>query len=167
MESPKDLKKALDAWQQRRASVEEVRSLAADLGNQHYAAGIPTLLQLLSHEDDIVRYNAANSLAFEFRHMTAAEKLMSMLAHDQDDDCRRVGAAALGNLFQNSKNPRVLTSLAEAALKDADEYVRSSAYKALQIVNGVSRDEHLELLRSENLAVDATRVCSIMGEISR
>jgi hypothetical protein len=74
-----------------------------------------------------------------------------MLAQDSDAGCRRVAAGGIGNLFQDTKERGVLDALANAALNDADEYVRASAYKALQIVSGVSRDEHLCLLRSQDL----------------
>ena len=124
-------------------------------------------MQLLGHEDEIVRYNAANSLAFEFHYVPASQELLTMLARDGDADCRRVAAAALGNLLQNKNEPRILAALAESALTDPDEYVRSSAYKALQIVHGVSRDEHLRLLRQERLAVDSSRVFAILGQAKR
>jgi HEAT repeat protein len=88
------LEQVLENWRQGRALLEEVRSLAADLGNEHYAAGVPDLIQLLEHDDEIVRYNAANSLAFEFHYEPSAGRLLAMLASDPDDDCRRVAAGA-------------------------------------------------------------------------
>ena len=161
------LEQALESWRQGRASLEQVRSLAADLGNQHFAPGIPGLIQLLEHKDEIVRYNAVNSLAFEFHHKPVADQLLAMLTRDPDDDCRRVAAAALGSLFQNSRDRRILAALGQVTLNDPEEYVRSSAYKALQIVNGVSREEHLALLRSQSLSVDPARVEGILAGISR
>ncbi len=162
------LEQALDNWRQGRASLDEVRSLAADLGNQHFLPGIPAALELLEHEDEIVRYNAVMSLAFEFHHTPAADKLLAMLAGDPDEDCRRVAAGALGNLCQNTKDRRVLQALAKAALNDSDEDVRSSAYEALLIVNGVPRKEHLRLLTSDkNLQVDPDRVKTILAEIAQ
>src|SRR5713101_7536220 len=120
------LPKVLESWQQGRTSTAEIRSLAADLGNQHFAPGIPVLVQLLDHGDEIVRYNAVNSLAFEFQYKPAADKLIVMLAQDSDEDCRAVAAGALGNLFQNIRDGRVLAALAKADLNDSDEDVRSS-----------------------------------------
>jgi HEAT repeat protein len=166
MKPEKGLGQALESWQQGRASLEEVRALAADLGNEHYTEGIPGLMQLLDHDDEIVRYNAVNSLAFEFHYEPVAEKLLAMLAGDPDDDCRRVAAGGLGALFQNSRERWILAALAHSALKDPEEYVRSSAYKSLQIVNGVSREKHLELLRDQSLSVDPARVQSILTAIS-
>jgi HEAT repeat protein len=162
MEPQKNLEQALESWQHGRASLEHVRALAADLGNEHYAPGIPALIQLLDHDDEIVRYNAVMSLAFEFHHKPVANRLLAMLADDPDDDCRGIAAGALESLFQNSRDRRILVALGRAALNDPEEYVRSSAYKSLQIVNGVSREEHLELLRSQSLSVDPARVEAIV-----
>jgi len=162
MEPQKNLEQALESWQHGRASLEHVRALAADLGNEHYAPGIPALIQLLDHDDEIVRYNAVMSLAFEFHHKPVANRLLAMLADDPDDDCRGIAAGALGSLFQNSRDRRILVALGRAALNDPAEYVRSSAYKSLQIVNGVPREEHLELLRSQSLSVDPARVEAIV-----
>src|SRR5450631_382067 len=162
MEPQKNLEQALESWQHGRASLEHVRALAADLGNEHYAPGIPALIQLLDHDDEIVRYNAVMSLAFEFHHKPVANRLLAMLADDPDDDCRGIAAGALGSLFQNSRDRRILVALGRAALNDPEEYVRGSAYKSLQIVNGVSREEHLELLRSQSLSVDPARVEAIV-----
>lgn len=159
-----NLQQALQDWRQ--SSLDQVRSLAADLGNRHFAAGIPVLVQLLDHEDEIVRYNAVNSLAFEFGYKPAAERLLTMLAVDPAEDCRLVAGAALGNLFQNSKDRDVLAALAKAAINDPDEDVRSSAYKALLIVNGVSREEHLRVLTGPSLPVDPARVKAILEQLS-
>jgi HEAT repeat protein len=160
------MKQAVKNWQEGRASLDQIRDLAADLGNQHFEPGIPIAVELLDHEDEIVRYNAAMSVAFGFHHTPAAGKLLAMLAADPDEDCRRIAAAALGNLCQNTKDRGVLLTLAKTALNDSDEYVRGSAYEALLIVNGVSREQHLELLTRQSLLVDEERVKTILAEIS-
>ena len=128
METQTNLEQALESWQHGRATLEHVRALAADLGNEHYAPAIPALIQLLDHDDEIVRYNAVMSLAFEFHHEPVANRLLAMLADDPDDDCRGIAAGALGSLFQNSRDLRILVALGCAALNDPEEYVRSSAY---------------------------------------
>lgn len=162
------LRLALDKWRKGQASVEEVRSLAADLGNQHYDPGVMDALELLTHEDAIVRRNAAMSLAYEYRYKPATEQLLTMLAVDPDNDCREVAAGGLGNLWQNSKDRRVLIALGKAAIEDPDEYTRSTAYEKLLIVNGVSREEHLKLLtRQGNLPVDTVRVNEILRDVYR
>jgi len=167
MEPQNSLEQALEGWQHGQASLQEVRALAADLGNEHYSPGVPALMQLLGYGDEIVRYNAAMSLSYEFHHKPAAEALLAMLAGDPDDDCRRVAAGGLGALFQNTRNGRILAALGHAALNDSDEYVRSAAFKSLLIVNGVSRDQHLELLRDQSQSVDPARVQSILAGIPR
>jgi HEAT repeat protein len=166
MEPENTLEQTLENWRQGRTSVEQTRELSRELGNKQYSPGIPVLVQFLDNQDEIVRYNAATALGFELHHKPAAEKLLAMLVGDSDEDCRRAAAAGLGNLCQNSKNRRVLEALAQAALNDPDEYVRSSAYQALQIVNGVSREEHLALLQNQSLLVDPARVNIVLAEIS-
>jgi hypothetical protein len=160
-----ELSNLLELWSSRRASLEEVRALAAEIGNQHWARATPVLIELLSHEDAIVRYNAINSLSFELNERLAEQKVLNILGSDQDEDCRRVSAGALGYLFQNTRNREVLTALANAAMSDSDDDVRGAAYKALLIVSGVSREEHLELLRKEVVNVDPERVRSIVGKL--
>ena len=155
----------LELWSSGRASLEDVRALAAEIGNQHWVRGTPVLIELLSHEDPIVRYNAINSLSFELNERLAEQAMLNILSSDQDEDCRRVSAGALGYLFQNSRNRKVLSALANAAMSDFDDDVRGAAYKALLIVSGVSQEEHIELLRKEVVNVDLKRVRSIIGEL--
>jgi HEAT repeat protein len=160
------LEQALHKWRQGRASLDEIRALTRELGNQHFAPGIPALAQLLDHEDEIVRYNAAMALGFELHHKPATDKLLALLASDADEDVRDVAAGALGTLWQSTKDHRVVKALATAALDDPDEDIRQSAYKALLIVNGVSREEHLQLLTGGSLPVDPARVKAIVEELT-
>jgi HEAT repeat protein len=167
MEQPdNNLEQTLENWRQGRASLDQIRKLAAELGERHFAAGVPALVQLLDHEDEIVRYNAAMSLGFELHHKPATNRLLAMLAEDPDDDVRDVAAGSLRTLWQATKDPRVLEALAKAALNDPDEDVRKAAYKALLIVNGLPREEHLQLLTGGSLPVDPARVETILTEIS-
>ncbi|HEX3740509.1 MAG TPA: HEAT repeat domain-containing protein [Terriglobales bacterium] len=160
------LERALENWRQGRASLDQVRKLAGELGERHFEAGIPALVQLLDHDDEIVRYHAAMSLGFDLNYRPATNKLLTMLTKDTDDDIRDCAAGALGTLWQNTKDRHVLMALAKSALNDPDEDVRKSAYKALLIVNGVPREEHLQLLTGESLPVDTARVQSILAAIS-
>ena len=157
------LRRILDAWKEGCASLDEIRDLAADLGNAHYAHGIPALLELLDNGDEIVRYNAINSLGFEFNHKGAIGKLILLLQADPDADCRDAAAGALGNICQNSGDTRVMSALARAARGDQDEGVRRGAYKALIIVNGVSRDEHLRLVKTMSLKVDKNHIQEMLA----
>jgi HEAT repeat protein len=162
-----NLEERIKDWKRGRLSTEEVQSLAADIGNTHTSEGIPELVRMLEHTDEIVRYNAVNSLCFEFHYVPVVGKLLDMLATDSDEDCRRVAAGGLGNLCANTKNRTVMSSLAKAVLGDRDEYVRTSAYKSVLIINGVSRDEHLELLRHEKLSIDLAKMNTILEEVGR
>jgi hypothetical protein len=56
-------------------------------------------------------------------------------------------------------------ALANAALNDPNKGVRENAYLALLIVNGVSSEEHLRLLKSSSLPVDPERVKSIVEQL--
>jgi HEAT repeats len=167
MEQPeKDLYQSLENWKQGRVSLDELRALSRELGNQRYKPGIPALIQLLDHEDGIVRYNAAMALGFELHHKPATNKLLAMLREDVDEDVRDVAAGALRTLWQNSKDPHVIAALAKSALTDPDEDIRKSAYKALLIVNGVPNEEHLQLLTGGRLPVDPIRVEGILAGVS-
>ena len=159
-----DLEEALKKMQQGRTSLDETRRLAAELGEWHFSAGIPALTQVLDHEDEVVRYNAAMSLGFDLHYRPATNRLLAMLTEDTDEDVRDVAAGALRTLWEGTKDPQVLKALAKAALNDPDEDVRNAAYKALLIVDGVPRDQHLQLITTESLRVDPVRVRAIMAE---
>lgn len=165
MEQLNNLQQALDKWQKGHASLDDIRAMTRELGNQHFEEGIPALSQLLDHEDEIVRYNAAMALGFELRHRPATDKLLVMLAEDADDDVRDVAAGALRTIWQNARDARVIKALGKAALNDTDERVRQAAYKALLIVNGVPKEEHLQLLTGGSLAVDPAKVQAITDDV--
>jgi HEAT repeat protein len=167
MERPDNLEEALERWRKGGASLDEVRALSRDIGKQQFAPGIPVLIELLDHEDEIVRYNATKALGFGLHHKPATDKMITMLGADADEDVRDVAAGALSTIWQNTREPRTLKALANAALTDPDEDLRNRAFQALLIVNGVSKEEHLDLLTSEKLEVDPTRVKAILAEISK
>lgn len=164
-ENARNLEASLENWRKGGAPVEDVRSLALDLGAYKYMPGIPVLVELMDHEDDMVRYNAAGSLATDFKYMPATAKFLTMLARDRDEDCRSMAASCLSTLSPDTKDHIVLAALAKSSLEDPDEYVRDSAYEALLIVNGVSREQHLSFFRNSP-HVDPDRVKSILREIS-
>ena len=155
---------ALKGWSKGILPLDDIRTLAAELGNHHHVRGAPVLVELLSHEDAIVRYNAAMSLGFELRHKPATSRLLEMLSKDADVDARDAAAGALANLGLNSRDPQSLRALGEAALNDQDDGVRRSAYRALIIVNGVTAEQHLKLLQSDRGPVDEARVRHILHE---
>ncbi len=160
----KNLTMSLENWRKGAASIDEVRSLALDLGAYKYMPGIPALVELLDHKDEMVRYNAAGSLATDFKYTRATRRLLTMLASDPDDDCRSMAASCLGTLCHYTKDHAVLAALANASLEDSDEDVRDSAYSALLIVNGVSREQHLSFFRNPP-HVDPEHVRTILKKI--
>jgi HEAT repeat protein len=164
-----NLEEIVDKWRKGLASLKEVRSLAAQIGNKHYLPGIPIAMELLVHEDPIVRYGAAMSLGFDFHYTPATERLLTMLEGDPDEDCRHVAAGALGAIFQGTKDQQVLHALAKSALdeKDEDDFVRSNAYRAILYVNGVSPEERYKLLHQNNLPVDREKIERILADASR
>lgn len=163
-QNEKNLEASLESWRRGVLSLEDVKSLAQDLGAYLYRPGIPVLLELLEHPDEMVRYNAAASLAMNFVYEPATAKILTMLADDPDDDCRSMAAACLASLCHDTKDPKVMAALAKAALEDSDDYVRTSAYGALLAVNGLPREERLKLLRNRS-QVDVNVVKSIIGRI--
>jgi HEAT repeats len=160
-----ELDLALEDWRQGRASLDQITKLSREIGQRQVERGIPVLIQLLDHEDEIVRYNAAMSLGFDLHYKPATNELLAMLSGDEAEDVRDVAAGALRSLWGNTRNAQVLTLLASAALNDPDEGVRKAAYMALLVVDGVSREEHLQLLRRERLPVDQERVKSILQQL--
>lgn len=164
-ENARNLEASLENWRRGVASIEDVRSLAQDLGAYKYMPGIPALVELLDHKDDMVRYNAAASLAMNFNYVPATGRLLTMLAGDPDEDCRSMAASCLASLWYDTKDRAVLTALAKASLGDPDEYVRDSAYKSLLFVYGLPKEQHQNVFQNPP-HVDPDRVISILGEIS-
>ncbi len=164
-QNEKNLEASLENWRKGVAFVEEVRSLAQNLGAYLFQPGIPALVELLDHKDEMVRYNAAASLAMNFVYKPATKRLLTMLANDPDEDCRSMAASCLSSLCHDTKDHRVLAALAKSALEDPDEYVRNSAYRALLFVNGLAKEEHQSILQNPT-HVDPNLVKSILGRIS-
>jgi hypothetical protein len=157
-----NVKCALGKWVDGTASVEELRSLAMDIGTCLFMPGIPALMKLLDHADGIVRYNAASSLAHNFVYEPATDRVLVMLAADDDGECRSIAASCLASLCHDTQNRRVLAPLAQAALHDPEEYVRESAYRSLLVVNGLPEQERLRVLLSSRLPIDPVRIDAIL-----
>ena len=167
MEIKAPLEEALKKCKEGRCSLDELRTLVAQAGKQRYQAAIPTLLQLLDHGDEIVRYHALMSLGFNLKYQPATDKFLLMLTNDKDEDVRSAAAGALAQLWEQTKERHLIKVLAQAALGDADEGVRKSAYRAMLIINGVTNEEHLQLLVQERILVDPARINAILAEIPR
>ena len=110
---------ALQKWRKGQASLEDVRALSHGIGKQPFEPGIPALVQLLDHEDEVVRYSAAKALGFDLKYKPATDKLVVMLEQDADEDAKDVAAGALKVIWQNTKEPLILKALAKSALTEA------------------------------------------------
>ena len=102
-QNERGLEAALENWRKGAASIEGVRALARNLGVYLYMPGIPALIQLLDHNDEMVRYNAVASLASNFIHIPATGRLLTMLTSDSDEDCRSMAASGLANLCHDTR----------------------------------------------------------------
>jgi HEAT repeat protein len=163
-ETEDKFERQLADWRECQLSLEDTRDLARELGQRKFERGVPILLKLLDDSDYIVRYNAVVSIGFDLHQESAAKRLLVLAENDEDDDCRRA-AAAVGNLLQNSRDPRALSALGKLARSDPDEDVRRAAYKSLLIVNGVTQEEHLNLIRDNSIEVDAEIVEQILSSV--
>jgi HEAT repeat protein len=161
---PEDFSVQIDRLGRGDLPIDEQRSLAADLGGLKDPASEATLISLLGNSDPIVRYNAIIALGFDRCARSASTIITAMLKSDPDEDCRSASAGALGQMFQKTKDQKVLQAVGVAALQDPDEGVRRSAYKAALIVWGVSPEEHLSLLRDETLVVEPDKIKSLLIE---
>jgi HEAT repeat protein len=161
---PEDISVQIDRFERGQLPIDEQRSLAADLGSLKDPASEVTLISMLGNNDLIVRYNAIIAVGFDRGVRSASTIIAALLETDPDEDCRSASAGALGQMFQRTKDQKVLQAVGGAALRDPDEGVRRSAYKAALIVSGVSPEEHLSLLRNETLVVDRDKIRSLLSE---
>jgi HEAT repeat protein len=158
------IEQAVRSFQTDSANLEQLRDLAARIGDEAYSEGAPVLLQLLQHEDAIVRYHAAVSLGFELKVKPATETFISMLLEDEDEDCRDAAAGSLRVLWKNSNDFRLLKILSQVALEDQDEHLRRSAYFALIAIHGIAPEEDLQILTQGRPPVDSDRISRILRE---
>jgi|SRR6185312_3129528 len=163
--SDKDLRQNLKKLLDGTMSIEEIRTLCSAIGKSKYKEGIPALLKFLKDPDEIVRYNAVISLGFDLHYKPATERLLELLAKDSDPDVRDATAGALGVLWQNTAEPRILKALGHSAVVDDDEGVRKTAYVYLLIINGVDREEHLQLLQQQDTPINHAKINEILSRI--
>jgi len=130
----------LDLLRKGQLTVREIADFAADAGNDNYMEAEPEVNRLLDHEDPIVRYNAMATVAYEWGRSPRVDRICEILLSDEDQDCRRQAAGALGSLFRGKRDKHVLNALVRTA-KDARESkdVRAFAYSSALDVIGVSR----------------------------
>jgi hypothetical protein len=132
-------------WRSGEMEIAELRSLPTSIGRARYLPGIPVLLELALHLDEIVRYNALMSLSFKMHYQSAKDLFCSVLQTDPDEDCRDVAAGGLGYLFDKSKERTLMRVLGKVCFSDPDEDVRRSAYAALLRISGHAGENQLHL----------------------
>jgi hypothetical protein len=121
-------------------TVREIADFAADAGTENYIEAEPEVNGLLDHRDPIVRYNAMATLAYEWGRSSRTDRIREILFSDEDHDCRRQAAGALGSLFRGKRDKHVLDALVRTT-KNTEEPgdLRASAYASALDVIGVSR----------------------------
>ncbi|MBI3272157.1 MAG: HEAT repeat domain-containing protein [Planctomycetes bacterium] len=92
----------------------------------------PYLVAALKDDSTRVRWDACEALA-DVQDPATSHDLTKILDSDEDADCRRAAAKALGTLA----NPDAAEALI-AALGDRDEGVRKASLKALERISGKS-----------------------------
>ncbi|MGH9863458.1 MAG: HEAT repeat domain-containing protein [Candidatus Acidiferrales bacterium] len=119
---------------------DEIADPVADFGTGNYIEAKPDVERLLDHPDPIVRYNALGTLAYEWGAAERVDRIVDILKHDQDSDCRRQAAGALGSLHRGVRDKGLAKTLANVVLDQAErDDVRVSAYTALLDILGIER----------------------------
>lgn len=105
---------------------EDIRFVAAEelatLGDK----ALPALLGFLTHENLLLRRDAAEALG-EIGSLAAGLPLATLLLSDEDEEVRGEAATALGRIGDSSH-----ACALNQALKDASEFVREEAANALE-----------------------------------
>ena len=130
----------LDLLRKGQLTLREIADFAADAGTENYIEAEPEVNGLLDHRDPIVRYNTMATLAYEWGRSSRTDRIREILFGDEDHDCRRQAAGALGSLFRGKRDKHVLDALVRTAKNTAEPMdLRASAYASALDVIGVSR----------------------------
>lgn len=150
----------LDLLRKGQLTLREIADFAADAGTENYIEAESEVNGLLDHAGPIVRYNALATLAYEWGRSSRTDRISEILTSDEDHDCRRQAAGALGSLFRGTRDKRVLEALVTTVKNTAEPMdLRGSAYASALDVIGVSRaiqpnPVSLQVGRDELLALD-------------
>jgi hypothetical protein len=150
----------LDLLQKGQLTVREIADFAADAGTENFIEAEADVNGLLDHSDPIVRYNTMATLAYEWGRSSRTDRIREILFTDEDHDCRRQAAGALGSLFRGKRDKPVLDALVHTAKNTKEPMdLRSFAYTGALDVIGVSRNIQpnpyaLQLGPDELLALD-------------
>jgi hypothetical protein len=107
----------------------------ASLAKARYTPAIPTIASLLTHEDSSLRSEALKALLRYFKLPQYWETARRFLLEDPDSWCRIVGATLLGNIAEDTQDPRTLATLAGVVRDETqDPLLRGQAYCAMRDV---------------------------------
>ncbi len=98
----------------------------------------------LNHKDEWVRKLSLRALTMGFRLKKYTKIAIQFLLTDPEIDCRCEGALALGVLYFNTKNKRIIKLLLSEFYKrkyksSKNEYIRGSIYDAILDIYGLGR----------------------------
>jgi len=107
------------------------------LGHEGYLDAKPVIETFLHHSDPSLRYIALNVLTIHWNCKDHAKTCEAFIHGDSDLDCRRIGVAGLGALFEGTRDSRILGVLLKL-FKDEKEdgSIRDSAYSQILYVLG-------------------------------
>ncbi len=107
-------------------------------GEKEHPQGLYELAcEWLNDSDEDLRHEAVLFIARHLRQLSDAQTLLEMAAADPKDRLRKAACDALGGVFRNTHDRRVLAVLAGIS-KDVDEEgaVRAAALGAIRRING-------------------------------
>jgi HEAT repeat protein len=120
---------------------DEIADAVSDFGTTNFIEAIPDVERLLDHSNSMVRYNALATLAYEWGTAERVDRIVDILKHDPDQDCRRQAAGALGSLHRGAQDKLLAKTLAIVIMdQDEKDDVRRFAYTALLDVLGIARE---------------------------
>lgn len=106
-----------------------------DLGREQVMEAVPDIERFLTSDDPQLRYVALEVLTLHFKLQQHWETARRFLEQDEDSDCRRMGASALGILRKNTRDTDTLRILAPVVRNAAENlFVRQTAYRAMRSV---------------------------------
>ena len=132
----------LDLWKRGLLSNPEITDAIAEFGASNYQPAVRMVEAALDSDDSLVRYNAMATLAYEWGTCSRLARIEEILLHDNDADCRRQAAGALGSLKRSSSDLQTLKLLREVAGDDQQPAdLRAFVYTASLGVLGLPRNE--------------------------
>jgi hypothetical protein len=144
------LEQNLEAIRQGKIAVIDMPHIIDYFGPAYFFPAIPTLAQLLTHDEALVRDMALKILTLYFRLPEYWCTAREFMEHDPEEICRDRGATSLGWLQENTKDVRTLCVLARVIRNDhEEESVRERAYQSMRAVFNYNVQEQNRLVDEE------------------